>query len=266
MKKAILFISLIFAGCSVRSEASDITTKDANIFIENMDAKFTSQNSYFLDLEKVKSVKLGMTEDEVYQVIGTREFKTRHTFNKILAKRLMKGKYIPVTQIVAFSGYRTLVTESIGNTRYQPQKGLGVAFYFYMNRLIHITIKNREKKDRKWILLPDSSEEVRYVANQIGSEEPLGFASTNGGGDEKYYGFVNGYLGEKFTNSGERYFVPLVPLGKHLTLDFLSDYCKRSYYWEAPDYETELKKSGYYKLKAKLDKDFENKTGYWEEK
>jgi hypothetical protein len=34
-------------------------------------------------------------------------------------------------------------------------------------------------------------------------------------------------------------------------------------YWEAPDFEEKLRKSGYYDYKAKLDKDFEEKKGYW---
>jgi hypothetical protein len=34
-------------------------------------------------------------------------------------------------------------------------------------------------------------------------------------------------------------------------------------YWEAPDFEETLRKSGYYDYKAKLDKDFEEKKGYW---
>ncbi len=231
-----------------------------------MDVEYTVQNRYFIGMEKLQQVKLGIEEDDVYQVIGSKKFKTRHTYNQVLAKRLMKMNYIPVTKIVTFSGFKSIITEGDGYTDSDPMEELGVAFFFYQNRLIHITIDHEEKKDGKCRLLPDSTKEVLYVAKHRDSEEPLSYSGTNGGGDEKYYGFVNGYLGERFASSGKRYFVPLVALNKNRVDNFLERYCKVFTYWESPYYEAELQKSGYYKLKAKLDKDIENKTGYWEEK
>lgn len=260
-----LILILSFA-CSVRSQSSSVL-KDINIFTQNMEKTRTSQLSYFIGMDKLRQIELGMTEEEVYQVIGSNRFTTRHSYNQILAKRLMKKKYIPVTKIVSFSGFRTIFEQREDFSKYSPKEELGVSFYFYLERLIYIAINHREKRDGKWIQLPDSSEDVLYVVNHDdGTEEPIGYDGTNAGGDEKYYGFVNGYLGEKFNINGERYFVPLVPLSKLRPIDFLSEYCKKSFYWEAPDYEAELKKSGYYKLKAKLDKDYENRTGYWKEK
>ncbi|PKA10521.1 hypothetical protein CH372_18950 [Leptospira meyeri] len=258
-------ISIVSSGCNVRHQ-TESKAKDFNIFIQNMEAVHTSQFNYFIELKKLQDVKLGMTEEELYQVIGTNKFTTRFSYNKVLGKRLRKRRYIPITKTVSFTGFRTNVTHGDGYTGYESKEELGVTFFFYLERLIYITINHREKKNGKWIQLPDSSEDVLYAVNHRDSEEPIGYAGTNAGGDSKYYGFVNGYLGEKFKNSGERYFVPLVPLSKLHPIDFLAKYCAKSYYWESQEYEGELKKSGYYKLKAKLDKDFEKKSGYWEEK
>ncbi|TGM62969.1 hypothetical protein EHQ94_06995 [Leptospira meyeri] len=261
----IFLISIVSSGCSVRHQAKS-KVKDFNIFIQNMEAVHTSQFNYFIELKKLQDVKLGITEEQLYQVIGSNKFTTRFSYNQVLGKRLRKMRYIPITKTISFTGFKTNVTQGDGYTGYESKEELGVSFFFYLERLIYIAINHREKKDGKWIQLPDSSEDVLYAVNHRDSEEPIGYAETNAGGDSKYYGFVNGYLGEKFKNSGERYFVPLVPLNKLRPIDFLAKYCEKSYYWEAREYEADLKKSGYYKLKAKLDKDFEKKSGYWEQK
>lgn len=266
-KANVLIISLYFSifGCSIRSMINAFAIKDVNIFIENSESQYFDQKSFFLEISKVRALKLGMTEENIYKVLGTMNFKTRHSFNQTLAKKLMKGKYIPVSKTISFSGFRTTISVGRGYTKRVPQEKIGVSFFLYKNRLIHITIIHWEKKEHDWVLLPDSTEEVLYVSNHSDTDEPLNFTKTNGGGDEKFYGFVNGYLGERFTKSGERYFVPLVPLSKHLAIDFLSDYCKTKYYWEEQNYESELQKSGYYKIKEMYDQDFENHNGYWSE-
>ncbi|TGM45995.1 hypothetical protein [Leptospira vanthielii] len=90
--------------------------------------------------------------------------------------------------------------------------------------------------------------------------------ATNAAGDVKYYGFVNGCLAEKLSETGHRTFYPAVPLDNPRISSILLELSKKFAYWESSDYEVELKKSGYYQLKESLDQDYENKTGYWTSK
>lgn len=263
IQSAILIIFFNLA-CNVRT-SSEQDNKDFNIYTQNMAQYQTNQNWHFLGMERIKDIKLGMIEEEVFKVLGSDKFKTRYSFNQVLGKRLRKLKYIPITKSVSFAGTKTIVIQGDNNIHYKPIERLGVAFFFYHNRLIHITINHDEKRGA-WNHLPDSSEEILYILNNKTDDEPLSYTETNAAGDAKFYGFTNGYLGEKFNSLGQRNFFPIVPRGKHMILDSLGELCKKFTYWEFPDYESDLQKSGYYKLKSQLDKDFENKTGYWKEK
>lgn len=256
------FLLLMFFGCIT---PSSFIVRDINSFTRNSEVNYTSLKEYFIPLEKLLNVKLGNTEEEVYKVIYPRNIYNRFTYKQVLAKRLKKLKYIPVTKSVSFYGVKAKINRGIGFIEYEPVEELGVAFFFYRERLIYIAVNHRERRNEKWIQLQDSSEEVLFADKNRNIEEPLSIIATNAAGDAKFYGFVNGYLGEKLSNSGERSFYPTVPLDNPRISNILVELSEQFTYWEESEYEKELQKSGYYKLKAKLDKEFENKTGYWKE-
>jgi hypothetical protein len=260
-----------FSAFNCKSLLNKSEPKDNNNFTSNRDDDLSQPSRYFIPLDILRNLTLGIREDDLYKFIGSSDFSTRFSFQKELPKRITKSKHIPVTKIVKFFNVIRKISSGIDYVEYQPSERLDVVFYFYKERLIYFSIthiENRKSKEneREEIFLPDTTQDIIYLNSHRETEEGLKGYGAYRRGDEKYYGFVNGFLGERFTNAGKRYFIPLFPKSKFWVADILGDYCKLFAYWESPDFEAELQKSGYYKLKAKLDKDYENKSGYWEEK
>ncbi|TGL09162.1 hypothetical protein EHQ43_01520 [Leptospira bouyouniensis] len=241
--------------------------EDKNIFISNAKDELDRHVSYFILPEIVSGIGLGISEEKLYQLIGSRKFNERFTYNLTLPKRIKYLKYIPVSKIVVFFGGSTTVTRDVRSTRYNTRERMSVTFYFYRDRLIHKTIIHTDNVEGKKVFLPLTSDEIMnakpYVPDSLDTTN--GLAGTNYWHDAKYYGFVNGFLAEKKTLEGKRYFIPNVKVSNYILDEdfFTKNYCELFAYWEFPDFESDLQKSGYYQLKAKLDKDYEYKTGYW---
>lgn len=76
---------------------------------------------------------MGITEEDLYRYIDPKRIYNRFTFKQVLAKRLMKMKYIPVTKYVSFYGMKTKINRGEGFIGYELIDQLGVAFFFILN-------------------------------------------------------------------------------------------------------------------------------------
>lgn len=266
-----IFILLLITSCySVANKLPEIISnniEDRNVFVSNEKDELFRDRAYFIPPSTISSIEIGITENQLYKIIGNKDFRERFSFDQVLPKRIQHSKYIPVTTMVNFNGGNSIITRSSNSIKYFTTERMTASFYFYKDRLIYKTIIHTDNIDGKTIFLPLTSDEVRkakpYARLSLDTTNQI--SGMNYWHDAKYYGYVKGYLIEKENSEGKKYFDSNVAVGKHLHKKdfFTKNYCELFAYWEFPDFESNLIKSGYYKLKAKLDKDFENRTGYW---
>lgn len=264
----LLTISCNFVDKKILKNISN-NIEDRNIFISNEKDELFRDRAYFIPPNVVSSIELGIDEEELYKIIGNSNFRERFSYDRVLPKRIISSKYIPVSKMVIFNGGNSIITREANSIRYFTSERMTVAFYFYRDRLIYKTIIHTDIVEGKTVFLSLTSSEVRnakpYVRLSLDTTNEI--SGMNYWHDAKYYGYVKGYLIEKENADGKKYFASNVVVGKHLYKKdfFTKNYCELFAYWEFPDFESDLQKSGYYKLKAKLDYDFENKIGYWAE-
>ncbi|TGM74280.1 hypothetical protein EHR01_12320 [Leptospira mtsangambouensis] len=247
-----------------------INLEDRNVFVSNEKDELFPDTEYFIPPNLITKIEYGITEDQLYKLIGNKYFRERFSFNRVLPKRISYLNYIPIDKMVNFNGGNSTIIRNSNSISYHTSERMTAAFYFYKNRLIYKTIIHTDNIGGKTIFLPLTSKEVLkaqpYTPKSLDTTNEI--SGMNYWHDAKYYGFVNGYLIENINAEGKKYYSSNVIVGKHLhKKDFFTrNYCMLYAYWEFPDFESDLEKSDYHKFKAKIDLDFEKKTGYWSER
>jgi hypothetical protein len=224
MRFIFLLLSL-FPACSLfRFQRPDIVPVQVNTHLSR---------EHYVSPDEIAKLEMGMTEEEVYKITSEDVWK-RITFDPILPKCIVPGEYIPVDKFISFRGAGTVeVTKTSEYIQYKPKGSWSqIRLYFYKNRLIHFSVyAYLIGGEFGNTIIPTTPDQLHPEAFDIVES------------DNKYF--------EVF----------IFKIREKKRISFVNKEVK--IYWEAPDFEEKLRKSGYYDYKAKLDKDFEEKKGYW---
>lgn len=223
--KSFYLILFFFVACSIfKTQRPDVVPIEVNTHLSR---------EHYVSPQKIAQFKKGMAEEEVYKITSD-IVHSRMTYSPILPMYIMPGKYIPVEKIIRFIGGENIrVTETSYGKLYENKGGsLQLTLYFYRDRLLDYSVSRFYFGKDGQVKLPPTTED-EYLKK-------------------------NNYTVEAYKKYYEDYVLKFREKGGHSWVDK-----NAIIYWEAPDFEEKLRKSGYYEFKAKLDKDFEEKKGYW---
>ncbi|MDO6384542.1 hypothetical protein [Leptospira santarosai] len=209
-------------------------------FVNCVDAKvdrdghFRYNKFVYISIDKI--LTLQFVEDSIYSTkskFGNKIFEEL-VFGKYVLPRKIGESYYPVDRIVGYLGTLSNRSESGDQNkivrRIETKERQSVFLFFYKEKLIDYSVFN------EYFISPDSPKteigknatlDVRkkYATKDLAGGWPESYC------DEKYYYYKSGR--EK---------------------EFVETYLAESCAWENPDFEVDLKKSGYYDRKNEMDR------------
>jgi hypothetical protein len=170
--------------------------------------------------EQIASIQPGKTTvGEVYQILG-KDISIRISFNPTLPKMYRKGKYRPVDKIIMYSAGDTEVSKDDGGITYRTKKVKNLVLYIFKGVVQFYSIGIRNNNEL-WEVDSASTTDIKEYGT---SDWP--YVSC----DRKYYETKILHWDPK---KHPWHFIPKE---------------KETCYWEEPDFEKKLKRSGYYEL------------------
>jgi hypothetical protein len=230
---------------------------DINGYIEPRKKRY-----FFVYPNQFRDIDMGISEKELKLFLNTESIDYKFTYCEPYPYLLTKDKYIPVDKkINIFSSIGTYsegkITEKTSYRSITNRERAYANFFFYKDRLIYKSYYHtRIDENRDWHDQPDTTEDVLYRNSTTD-----GVISDS---HQKFYIIVKGLVDKKYFRYPCTFKEDLS--GLEVDRGSVEKFYKTTAYWEAPDFEEKLRKSGYYDYKAKLDKDFEEKKGYWNPK
>lgn len=224
---------------------------DINIFIEGRRFRY-----FYISGELFAGVKQGINEEELKLYLKSENIYFKFTYCEPYPLLVNKNKYIPVTKIIEFDGAKSKTIENSKFRQVRNTESASADFYFYKDRLIFKSYYHNKTEGVVHKVQPDSTEDSLFRNNTNEKFDRLLIKSRF-----KFYIIVKGLVDK----NKYRYSCTLNEdlSGLEIEKYRIEQYYESKAYWEEPDFEEKLRKSDYYEFKAKLDKDFEEKKGYW---
>ncbi|WP_159067318.1 hypothetical protein [Leptospira santarosai] len=190
-----------------------------------------------IPIEKVMELKLGeVTFQSIISSFGDKLFE-EIIFGKYILPRKIDGKYYPVDHIIEYYGTTSTKSENDDGKnivrRIQTKDRQTVSLFFYKERLIDYSVYHEyyinPDHSAKTALGKNATVDVRKKYEEKHGDIDAGWPERYC--DEKYYYYKSGR--EK---------------------EFVEWYFSESCAWENPDFEVDLRKSGYYDRKNEMDR------------
>ncbi|EMO32626.1 hypothetical protein LEP1GSC175_1019 [Leptospira santarosai str. HAI821] len=190
-----------------------------------------------IPIEKVMELKLGeVTFQSIISSFGDKLFE-EIIFGKYILPRKINGKYYPVDHIIEYYGTTSTKSENDDGKnivrRIQTKDRQTVSLFFYKEKLIDYSVYHEyyinPDHSAKTALGKNATVDVRKKYEEKHGDIDAGWPERYC--DEKYYYYKSGR--EK---------------------EFVEWYFAESCAWENPDFEVDLRKSGYYDRKNEMDR------------
>jgi hypothetical protein len=185
-----------------------------------------SRQMHYTDLSLMSKVLPGKTtEVELYEIHG-KKINIRMSFNPVFPAEYWNS-YRPIDKIIIYEGGKSNKVEEPGIVTYNTIENLVTKYYLYKGIVQFFSIGRLRNDPDKWRAVGESTREINKCFN-----------------DAKIAGICE-------IATCESKFYELKVLGwkveQHLNGHYISGH-KKVCYWEKPDFEMKLKKSGYYEL------------------
>jgi hypothetical protein len=215
MKNAGIIFFLLFLFC--RPEQLKVNEDEVNINY----GELGKRKYIWIYDEQIGKIQPGKTTiEELYKFFG-KEISIRISFKPILPKLYRKGRYRPVDKIIMYFDGETDVNQLEGATEYKTKRTKKIVLFLYQGIVQFYSIGILHNNER-WEIDPASTKDVK----EFGTPD-WPYVSC----DRKFY--ETKILG---WNPKE-----------HLHPHYITAHDQLCY-WEEPEFEKKLKKSGYYEL------------------